>query len=131
MKTKEVKIVISVSPEFAEHIKRLVAPQVQPRVALPTLAPPISQAEWLLRTPDGRQFAQDCMKFKYTRLNHKQLTQLARELYYKTYNIELKRRAKRYAPEMSAAYVQNKMLVKVLTEGLNFKQKPTLVINNK
>lgn len=127
---KEVKITISVSFEFAEYIKQLVAPHVRPREALPLPKPPISQAEWLLRTPEGKQFAQDCMRFKYTRLTHKQLTQLSIKLYYKTYGLDPTTKVRRYAPEMTAAYVQNKMLVKALTEGLNFRPKPTLVVNN-
>ena len=130
MMLKEVKITITVSSEFAEYIKQLVAPHVRPKTAIPLPKPPISQAEWLLKTPEGKQFAQDCMKFKYSRLSHKQLIQLATKLYYKTYGIDPTNKARQYIPEMTAAYIQNKMLVKALTEGLNFRPKPTLVINN-
>lgn len=132
MSLKEVKITITVSEEFAEHIRALAKAKVIPRAPLPPPQPPVSQAEWLAKTPEGRQFAQDCMKFKYVRLKHKQLQNLAKTLYYKTYDIKEKTGpARRYAPEMSYTYVQNKMLVDVLIEGLNFRPKPQLVINNK
>ena len=98
MMLKEVKITITVSSEFAEYIKQLVAPHVRPKTAIPLPKPPISQAEWLLKTPEGKQFAQDCMKFKYSRLSHKQLIQLATKLYYKTYGIDPTNKARQYIP---------------------------------
>jgi hypothetical protein len=72
------------------------------------------------------------MKLKYVRLKHKDLQNLAKQLYLKTYNIEKKSVPKpRYTPEMSFKYVQNKIIVDALIEGLNFRPKPQLVVNNK
>ena len=129
---KEVKISITVPEELADYITALAKERTLPRKVAPAPVPSVSQAEWLLRTPEGRQFAQDCMKLKYVRLKHKDLQNLAKQLYLKTYNIEKKSAPKpRYTPEMSFKYMQNKLIIDALIEGLNFRPKPQLVVNNK
>lgn len=129
---KEVKITITVPDELADYITALAKERVMPRKMAAAPLPPISQAEWLLKTPEGRQFAQDCMKFKYVRLKHKDLQNLAKKLYLQTYNIEKKSVPRpRYLPEMSFKYVQNKLIIDALIEGLKFRPKPQLVVNNK
>ena len=44
-----------------------------------------TQTEWMIKTPEGRQFNRDCMMHKYARMEANELRKLAHSLYNETY----------------------------------------------
>ena len=52
--------------------------------------PPVSQLDWLAKTPEGKQFTHDCMTHKLTHLSQAELNKELRRRYYATYGLDKK-----------------------------------------
>lgn len=130
------KITVKLPPALVaklnDEAKALVA--TRKKTLLRAGDPPISQLEWLSKTPEGKQFTNECMNHKYAKLSQVDLNKVLRQKYYATYGLAPRKPGRPKIEETINFYdVRSELIQRVISDYYDL---PTdiahlqLVINN-
>jgi hypothetical protein len=93
---------------------------------------PISYNEWMRTHPDGKQFMQDCMNFRFRDLPPKDLASIGRQLYHDSFPDGPCKVAKMESKLSSISDLRQKILGGIITrEFTKPESKLQLVVSNK
>lgn len=115
---------VSIKLSTLREIDKQAAARLKELKAQQSAEPILSQTEWMIKTPEGRQFNHDCMMHKYARMEPSALRKLAHKLYVETYRsqVEIKN------PLPSLADIRNDIISKALEAS--FEAYPKLAVDN-